>query len=155
MSTESQTVASRWRTLTKRYTPQELPQKGEIIAGLARILLVTESFSDLQEAVESVQESAGAEINAIIEATLQLDDTIKTKMASSDMSVYVVLPGTPFSEGSMEDDFGEDASKGGRPVAGTMEVGLFQKSGDMEKVLRKPRVIVELDLVEPEDRKNE
>ena len=105
-----------------------------------------------------MQESAGAEINAIIEATAHLDDTIKTKMASSDMSVYVVLPGATFSAETMEDEFGEDGSKGGGDpmiVAATMEVGLLQRSGNEEKVLRKPKVILELDLVEPEEGNNE
>lgn len=152
---ESQTVASRWRTLTKRHSPsQELPPNEGLIDGLARILMVTQSFSDSTEAVGSVQESAGAEINAIIEATVQLDDTIKTKMASSDMSVYVVLPRTTFSAETMEDEFGEDESKGGgepMTVAATTEVGLLQRSGGVEKVLRKPKVILELDLIEPEE----
>lgn len=116
--------------------------------------MVTQSFADLSDALESVEESAGAEIKAIIEATVQLDETIKTKVASSDMYVYVLLPGTPFSEETMEDEFGDEGSRaGGGPavVAGTMEIGLFQRSGNVEKVLRKPKVILELDLVEPEE----
>jgi len=40
--------------------------------------------------------------------------------------------------------------EGRRIVAGTMEIGLFQKMGNVEKVLRKPKVILERDLVEPE-----
>ena len=155
MSTESQTVASRWRTLTKSHTPyQEAPRIEDIIEGLARILMVTESFADFTEAAESIAATAGLEIKAIIEATLELDSTIKTKVASSDMSVYVVLPGTIFSEQTMDDEFGEDGSKGGgvpTKVAGTMEVGLLQRLGDVEKVLRKPKVILEPDLVEPEE----
>ena len=31
-----------------------------------------------------------------------------------------------------------------------MKIGLLQRSGNTEKVLRKPRVILEQDLVEPE-----
>lgn len=159
VSAESQTVASRWRTLTKRYTPHQKPPSSEgIINSLARILLVTQSFSDSTEAAESVEQSAGAEINAIIEATVQLDDVIKTKVASSDMYVYVVLRGSDFSEEAMEDEFGGDGSKGTEgpaTVAGTMEVGLLQRSGNVEKVLRRPKVILEPDLVEPEDGNNE
>lgn len=153
MSTESRAVTSRWRTLTKRHAPDEFPQSEEIIVGLARILMVTQSFSDLPEAEESVRASAGTEINAIIEATVQLDDTIKTKMASSDVLVYVVMPGVPFSAETMEDEFGGDGSKDEDPVkvAGTMELGLLQKlDKDEEKVLRKPKVILEVDLVEAE-----
>lgn len=153
-ATESQPVASRWRTLTKRYTPyQEPPQSEDVITGLARILIVTESFSDLSEAMEAVADSTGTEIKAIIEATVQLDDTIKTKISSSDISVYVVLPGTNFSTGTMDDEFEGDGPKEGEEpvkVAGTMEIGLFQRSGNKEKVLRNPKVILERDLVEPQ-----
>lgn len=151
---ESQPVASRWRTLTKRYTPyQEPPQSDDAIAGLARILVITESFLDFEEAMEAVANSTGTEIKAIIEATVQLDDTIKTKISSSDMSVYVVLPGTDFSTETMDDEFGGDGPKEGEEpvkVAGTMEIGLLQRSGNKVKVLRNPKVILERDLVEPE-----
>jgi len=116
--------------------------------------MVTRSFSDSSEAKESAVNSAETEIKAIIEATLLLDDTIKTKIASSDMSVYIVPRGATFAEDTMEDEFKEDGSKeeGGehRTVAGTMEIGLVQKMGGVEKVLRKPKVILERDLVEPE-----
>jgi len=72
-------------------------------------------------------------------------------MASSDMTVYIVLPGAPFYEETMEDEF--DGPKEGDPptVAGTMEIGLFQKSGNVEKVLRKPKVILERDLIVTDD----
>ena len=154
MSTESQTIASRWRTLTKRYTPSEgLPQSKEIIGGLARILMVTQTFSDLEEAVGSVEERAGSEIDMIIKETVQLDDIIKTKMASSDMAVYVVPPVEIFSEDTMWDEFEPNGSKGSPvplAVAGTAEIGLLQKSDNVEKVLLKPKVILELDLVAPE-----
>lgn len=116
--------------------------------------MVTRSFSDFSEAVEFVGNSAEAEIKAIIEATLQLDDVIKTKIASSDMSVYFVAPGAIFAQGTMANEFGEDGTMGegggGRIVAGTMEIGLLQRSGNVFKVLRKPKVILQEDLVEPE-----
>jgi len=121
--------------------------------------MVTRSFSDSSEAKESAVNSAETEIKAIIEATLLLDDTIKTKIASSDMSVYIVPRGATFVEDTMEDEFKEDGSKeeGGehRTVAGTMEIGLVQKMGGVEKVLRKPKVILERDLVEPEGESKE
>ena len=90
-STEGQTIASRWRTLTKRYIPHQEPLQGEdIMEELAQILTVTRMSSDFSEAMESVGSSADVtEVKAIIEATLQLDDIIKTKIASSDMTVYV------------------------------------------------------------------
>lgn len=148
---ESQPVASRWRTLTKRYIPnQEPPQSDDVIAGLARILVVTKSFSDFSEAMEAVATSTGSEIKAIIEATVQLDDTIKTKVSSSDMFVYIVPPGTDFSTETMHDEFeGVGPKEGEEPlrVAGTMEIGLFQRSGNKEKMLRNPKVILERDLV--------
>lgn len=108
--------------------------------------------------MDAVGTSAGTEIKAIIEATVQLNDTIKTKIASSDMSVYTVSPRTVFTEGTMVDEFAEDGSNGGGEagaVAGTMEIGLFQKIGDVEKVLRKPKVILERDLVNAEGGNNE
>ena len=118
---------------------------------LARILVATRSFSEFSEAKESVEDSAGTEIKAIIEATLQLDDTIKTKIASSDMSVYIVLPGATFNQETMTNEFGEGGEGGeGQIVAGTMEIGLLQRSENAEKVLWKPKVILERDLVEPE-----
>ena len=43
---------------------------------LARILMVTGAFSDFSEAMESLRSSADTDVKAIIEATLQLDDTI-------------------------------------------------------------------------------
>jgi len=149
---ESQTIASRWRTLTKRYIPhQEPPQDEEVTDELARILVIIRTFSDLSEALEFVGSNAGTEVKAIIEATLQLDNTIKTKIASSEMSVYIVRPGTIFDEERMANEFGEDGTKGEHLiVAGTTEVGLLQRSGNVEKVLRKPKVILEQDLVEPE-----
>ena len=114
---------------------------------LARILVIIRSFSELSEAMEFVGNNAGTEIKATIEATLQLDNTIKTKIASSDMSVYIVRPGAIFDEERMVDEF---EGKGGENlvVAGTTEIGLLQRSGDGEKVLRKPKVILERDLPE-------
>jgi hypothetical protein len=115
--------------------------------------MVTRSFSDFSEAMESVTNSAGTEVAAIIEATLLFEDTIKTKIASSDMSVYVVSPGETFVETTMVDEFGKGGTReeGGERgvVAGTMEIGLLQRTGNAEKVLRKPKVILERDLVEP------
>ena len=119
--------------MTKRYIPhQEPPQSEEIMGDLAQILMITRTFSDFSEAMESVRGSADTEVKAIIEATLQLDDTIKTKIASTDMSVYVVPPGAIFDEERMVNEFGGDASgeEGERLiVAGTMEIGLLRKSG--------------------------
>jgi len=115
--------------------------------------MITGTFSDFSEAMESVVNSAGTEIMAIIEATLQLDDTIKTKIASCDMSVYVVPPGATFDEERMANEFGEDGTEGRGErwiVAGTMETGLLQRSGNVEKVLLRPKVILERDLVESE-----
>ena len=116
--------------------------------------MITRSFPDLSEAVESVRSGAGVEVKAIIEATLQFDDIIKTKIASSDMTIYVVSPGETFSEATMADGFGKGGARGegGEPrvVAGTMEIGLLQKKDNEEKVLRKPKVILERDLSEPE-----
>jgi hypothetical protein len=53
----------------------------------------------------------------------------------------------------MVDEFGGDGSRRGGKlvrVAGTMEIGVLQRTGDEEKVLRKPKVILEQDLVESE-----
>jgi hypothetical protein len=113
--------------------------------------MVTRTFSDFSEAMKSVESSAGTEVREIIEATLQFDDTIKTKIASSDMTVYLIPPGAIFDEERMANEFGEDGTREEgecRLVAGTMEIGLLRKSGNVEKVLRKPRVILEKDLVE-------
>jgi hypothetical protein len=95
-----------------------------------------------------VASSAGSEIEAVIRATVRLDDTIKTKIASCDMSVYVVLPGTTFTGETMTDEFGQGGEH--QVVAGTMEIGLLQRSGSTEKLLRKPKVVLERDLVELE-----
>lgn len=126
---------------------------------LAQILMVTRTFSDFSEAMESVGSGAEVEIKAIIEATLHLDNTIKTEIASSDMFVYVVPPGVIFDGETMANEFGEDGTKEEgderRIVAGTMEVGLLQRSGNVEKVLRKPKVILEKDLVESEGESEE
>ena len=134
--------------------PQEPPRSEEIIDNLARILMITRSFADTSEAMESIGNSAGIEVKAVIGATLQLDDTIKAKIASSDMSVYVVPPGETFIEETMTNVFGEDGTtergEERSSVAGTMEIGLLQKIGKVEKVLRKPKVVLERDLVEPE-----
>ena len=123
---------------------------------LAQILTVTRMFSDFSEAMESVGSSADVtEVKAIIEATLQLDDIIKTKIASSDMTVYVVPPGATSDEERMGNEFGEDETRvegERRVVAGTMEIGLLRRLGNVEKVLRKPKVILEKDLVEPQRR---
>jgi len=101
--------------------------------------------------MESVGNSTGTEVKKFIEATLQLDNTIKTKIASSDMSVYIVRPGAIFDEERMANEFGNNSKGGERSiVAGTTEVGLLQKSGNVEKVLRRPKVILEQDLVESE-----
>ena len=151
---ESQAIASRWRTLTKRYAPRQEPARGEIVGDLALILMITRTFSDLPEAAESVETNAGTEVGAIIEATLRLDSVIKTKIASSDMSVYVVPPGATFAGTTMVDEFGADGTReeGGEHgiVAGTMEIGLIQRVDNVEKVLRKPKVILGRDLPEPE-----
>ena len=128
------------------------------MSDLAQILMVTRTFSDFSEAMEFVGSSVETEVKAMIEATLQLDDTIKTKIASSDMTVYVVPPGGIFDERRMGDEFGEDGTrKEGEhwSVAGTMEIGLLLRSGGVEKVLLKPRVILEKDLVEPKGESEE
>jgi len=119
---------------------------------LARILVIIRSFSNFSEAMKFVGKSAGTGVRAIIEATLQLDSTIKIDIASSDVSVYIVRPGAIFDEERMANEFEKEGTKGGEGwiVAGTTEIGLLQKSGNTEKVLRKPRVILEQDLVEPE-----
>jgi len=134
--------------------PQEPPRSEEIIGDLARILMITRSFADFSEAMESVGNCAGIEVKAVIVATLQLDDTIKAKIASSDMSVYIVPPGETFTGETMTDVFNEDGTseEGGErnSVAGTMEIGLLQRTGNVEKILRKPKVILGRDLVEPE-----
>ena len=80
MSTESQTIASRWRALTKRYTSrQELPRIEGNIDGLARIPFITRSFSDFSGAMESVGNGASSELEATVEATVELDDVIKLR----------------------------------------------------------------------------
>ena len=127
-----------------------------MIGDLARILVITRTFSDFSEAMESVGNSVGTELKAIIEATLRFDDTIKTKIASSDIYVYVVPRGTTFIGETMVDEFGKDGGgkEGGECgiVAGTMEIGLVQRMGGVEKVLRKPKVILERDLPELENK---
>ena len=62
-STEGQTIASRWRTLIKRYVHRQEPLQGEdIMEDLAQILTVTRVFSDFSEAMESVGSSADIEV---------------------------------------------------------------------------------------------
>ena len=138
--------------MTRRYVSrQEPPRDEEIIKDLARILMITRSFSSFSEAVESVGNNARTEVNSIIKGTLNLEDIIKTKISSSDIFVYVVPPGAAFSEGVMENEFGKDGTREeGGIVAGTMEIGLFQRVGNVEKALKKPKVILERDLPEPE-----
>ncbi|KAF9650959.1 hypothetical protein BDM02DRAFT_3111260 [Thelephora ganbajun] len=74
------------------------------------------------------------------------------------MSVYVVPPGTIYAEGTMANEFEGDGTRAGgerKIVAGTMEIGLLRRSDNEEKVLRKPKVILEQDLVEPEGENKE
>lgn len=64
---------------------------------------------------------------------------------SSDMSVYVVPPGVILGEEEIAGGFRVDGTgKEGkrRTVVGTMEIGLFRRSGNAEKVLRKPEVVL-------------
>lgn len=120
---------------------------------LARILTTTRAFPNFSEAMEFVRDSAGGDIKVIVETTLQFDNTIKTMIASCDMSVYTVPPGTVFDDTKMVDEFGKDGTKRGgerRIVVGTTEIGLLQKLGNVEKILKKPKVILEEDLVAPE-----
>jgi len=144
--------------LTKRYTPhRESPPKGEeIINNLALILMITRTCSDFSEAAEFVETSAGTEVNAIVEATLRFDNAIKTKVISSDMSVYVVPPGTAFTGETMVDgskkEGGEEEEGEHGIVAGTTEIGLLQRMGNVETVLLKPKVILERDLPEPDSK---
>jgi len=116
--------------------------------------MITRTFSNLPDAMESVGNGAGTEVKAIVEATIRFDNAIKTKIALSEMSVYIVPPGATFTGETMVDEFGKDGrgEEGEEPgtVAGTMEIGLVQRTGDAEIVLRKPRVILERDLPEPE-----
>ena len=142
-------MASRWRTLTKHHMPhQELPQSKEVMDGLAQILLITQYFADFSAAKDFVRANGGVEIEAAIGATVELDGIIKTKIASSDMAAYVVPSGTTFRKGTMTDEFGWGG--GEEVVVGTTEIGLFQRSGNAGKVLRKPKVVLERDLIEPE-----
>ena len=81
--------------------------------------------------MESVGNGASSELEATVEATVELDDVIKTKIASSNVSVYIVPPGAIFAEGAMVDEFGKGGE--GQVVAGTVEIGLLRKSGNVEK----------------------
>ena len=92
--------------------------------------------------------NAGSEIEAVVRATVQLDDIIKMKIASCDMSVYIAPHGTAFTKETMLDEFRQGGEH--QAIAGTMEIGLLQRLGSAERVLRKPKVILERDLVEPE-----
>ena len=116
--------------------------------------MLTRSFPDFPEAAESVGSSVGTEIESIIETTLRFEVTIKTKIVSSDMTVYVVPPGATFVGETMTDGFGGDGTGDGggerKIVAGTMEIGLLRKVDNAEKVLRKPKVILESDLPDPD-----
>ena len=100
--------------------------------------------------MEFTGNNADTEVKAIIEATLQLDNAIKTKIASSVMSVYIVWPGAIFDEERMVGEFEEDGGKGGegRIAVGMMEIGLLQRLGNKERVYQKPKVILEHDLPE-------
>jgi hypothetical protein len=120
---------------------------------LARILTATRSFSNFSEGMGFVRDSASGDVKAIVETTLRFDDTIKTMIASCDMSIYIVPPGTVFDDARMVDEFRQGRAKEGeerRVVVGTTEIGLLQKSGNVEKVLQKPKVILEENLVAPE-----
>ena len=116
--------------------------------------MITRSFPDFSEAKEAVGSDAGTEVKAIIEATLQLDDTIKTKITWSHMSVYIVPPGANFDKETMVGEFEGEGAKGEgeepRIVAGTMEIGLLRRKDNEEKILRNPKVILERDLPDPE-----
>ena len=87
--------------------------------------------------MESLGSNTGTEVKTVVEVILRLDDTIKTKVASTDMSVYVVPHGTR-----------EEGER--RIVVGTVRIELFRRSGNVKKVLRKPEVVPEQDLVESE-----
>ena len=103
---EGQTIASKGRALTKQYMPHREPPYVEGIMGdLAQILMVIRAFSDLSGAMESVRSSADTDDKATIEATLQLDDTFKTEIAQSDVTIYVVPPGAIFDEERMGSGF--------------------------------------------------
>jgi len=55
---------------------------------------------------------------------------------SSDMSGYVVPPGTIFDEGETVNEFEEDGTREEgkrRIVPGTMEIGLLRRSGNVVK----------------------
>ena len=82
----------------------------------------------------------------IVEATLRSDATIKTEITSGDMSV--APPGAIFIEKTVVDEFGENGRRGEGEehlvVAGTMEIGLLQRSGCASKIES-----LERDLVEP------
>ena len=74
------------------------------------------------------------------------------------MAIYVVPAGATFDEERVGNEFGEDGAREEgerRIVAGTMEIGLLRRSGNVEKVFRKPRVILEKDLVEPKGESGE
>ena len=111
------------------------------MACFARILLITRSFADFSEAKNFVALSAGAEVEVAMGAILQLDDTMKTRIASGDMSVHAVPPGTVFVKETMMDEFGQGGEH--QAVAGTAEIGLLQRLGNVQKV------ILERDLAEP------
>ena len=76
--------------------------------------------------VESVGSSVGIKIEGVVDATPRFEDTIKTKMVSSDMTVYVVSTGVESS--CMESRFikncrwspGEGVSGGGRKTGENM-----------------------------------
>jgi len=72
--------------------------------------LITGSFSDYSEAMESAGNSTWSEVKAIIEAAIQLDATIKTKIASSDIPVYAAPSGAIFIGETLADELGEDGT---------------------------------------------
>ena len=52
-------------------------------------------------------------------------------------------------------EFGEDGEGERQIVKGTMEIGLLRRSGNVERVVRKPEVAVEQDLIAPEGESGE
>ena len=106
--------------------------------------------------MESGGNSADTEVRAIPEATLRLYDTIKTKVAPS--VIYIAPPGAIFTDENMTNEVEKDGMrKEGehRIVVGMVGIGLLRRSGNVEKGLRKPKVVVEQNLMEPESESEE
>jgi hypothetical protein len=162
---EDQTVAGRWRALTKTYLQGAASESRNkitqyIIQRLSDIILCTGAISEFPNAFNYIEKEDGSRIAAVVDLALQLNEHIGSGITSSDLSIFSGEARESFDSDMMEDYYrqGQGNKNDQSRILGGAELGLMKTtiktsatggSQYTKKVLLKAKVVLESTLQAP------